>query len=177
VDSTTTINGSDYRIISDNPMIWKAGSPAPSPSYAGWYLDLPTLGERQVTDPVLRGNRAIFTTVIPSSDPCANGGEGWLMELDTANGGRLDETPFDTNGDLKFNDADKTSFGGGTVATGGTRFKTGIPSAPVILNGGTGGACLGGECKFISSSDGNISSVNENPDDPGNVRSSWRQVR
>ncbi len=177
VVGTPVINGSDYRIISDNTMVWRAGSPAPSPSYVGWYLDLPTLGERQVTSPVLRGSRAIFTTVVPSNDPCANGGEGWLMELDIANGGRLDETPFDTNGDMIFDNNDKTSFGGGTVATGGTRFKTGIPSAPVILNGGTGGACLGGECKFISSSDGNITSVNENPDETVNVRESWRQVR
>jgi type IV pilus assembly protein PilY1 len=177
VVGTPIINGSDYRIISDNAMVWRAGSPAPSPSYVGWYLDLPTLGERQVTNPVLRGSRAIFTTVIPSNDPCTNGGEGWLMELDIANGGRLDETPFDTNGDMIFDNNDKTSFGTGTVATGGTRFKTGIPSAPVILNGGTGGACLGGECKFISSSDGIINSVNENPDEGGNVRESWRQQR
>ena len=179
VVATPTVNGSDYRVISDTPMVWKASTPAPTPSYVGWYLDLPTLGERQVTNPVLRGSRIIFTTVIPSSDPCTNGGEGWLMELDIANGGRLDVTPFDTNGDLVFDSTDLVSFGGGKVATGGTRFKTGIPSAPVILNGGPGPnpACLGGECKFISSSDGTVSSVNENPDNDGYVRESWRQLR
>ena len=176
---TPTLGGSDYRVISNNTMVWRASTPAPSPSYVGWYLDLPTTGERQVTNPVLHGGRVIFTTVIPSSDPCNNGGEGWLMELSTTNGGRLDITPFDTNGDGKFDGNDLVTLGSSKVATGGTRFKTGIPSSPVIMNGGPGPnpACLGGECKFISSSDGKVNSVNENPDNSGYVRESWRQLR
>ena len=179
VINTQTVNSSDYRVISKNAMVWRAGSPA-SPNYVGWYLDLPTTGERQVTNPVLRGGRIIFTTVIPSNDPCTDGGDGWLMELATNNGGQLSVTPFDTNGDGKFDALDLVTFSGSgsPVATGGTKFK-GIPSGPVILNGGPGPqpACLGGECKFISSSDGKINSVNENPDKDGYVRESWRQLR
>lgn len=35
----------------------------------GWYLDLPTSGERQVSPSILRGGKLIFTSVIPSGTP------------------------------------------------------------------------------------------------------------
>ena len=68
----------------------------------GWYLDLPTSGERQVSTPILRGGRIIFTTVIPSGDECSAGGDSWLMELDALSGSRLGSSPFDLNRDFAF---------------------------------------------------------------------------
>lgn len=186
-----TVSGNTFRIISDKPMIWQSGSPAPKPSYVGWFLDLPTTGERQVTTPVLRGGRIIFTTVIPSDDPCKDGGDGWLMELKAGNGGRPDTTPFDVNGDGVFSDLDLLTFtsGGSTnlVATGGQKF-SGIPSSPAVLVGnpvlspapGTSkNACpdAASECKLISSSNGSVIPVKEDPDVCINCRASWRQLR
>jgi type IV pilus assembly protein PilY1 len=177
----------NFRVISDNAMVWRAGSPVPNPSYIGWYLDLPTTGERQVTFPVLRGSRIIFTTVIPSDDPCTAGGTGWLMELNASNGGRLDSTPFDVNGDGVFNADDLFTVGTDTVPAGGQKFD-GIPSSPAILVGTPGlsppattdpNACpdASSECKLLSSSDGSIKKVKEDPDICINCRASWRQLR
>lgn len=48
----------------------------------GWYLDFtPEHGERVITKPQLIFDRLIFTTLIPTGDPCKAGGESWLMEL------------------------------------------------------------------------------------------------
>ena len=55
----------------------------------GWYMDLPTSGERVAVDPIMRDGRIVFTTLIPDSSPVHAGGTGWLMELDFKNGGQL----------------------------------------------------------------------------------------
>ncbi len=68
-------------------------------TYRGWYIDLPTTGERVDVNPLLRSGRFVFATRIPSTAQCVAGGTSWLMELDYLTGGRLDESPFDTNND------------------------------------------------------------------------------
>lgn len=51
-------------------------------SVYGWHLDFtPSHGERVITKPQLVFDRLIFTTLIPTGDPCKAGGESWLMEL------------------------------------------------------------------------------------------------
>lgn len=51
----------------------------------GWYLDFDQgdkdTSERVITKPQLLFDRLIFTTLIPSDDPCVVGGQSWLMEL------------------------------------------------------------------------------------------------
>lgn len=188
VISTQTISGVDYRVISSNSMTWKTTSS--SAGYIGWYLDLPTTGERSVTDPVLRDGRIIFTSLVPSSDPCTAGGDGWLMELDATSGGRLDTTPFDVNNNGTFDTNDNlciSSCGSSSqvsVPAGGQRF-SGIPSSPAILAGGNPSAnpgCTGAKCgeqKLISSSDSSamLKQVAENPANCNYCRASWRQLR
>lgn len=44
--------------------------------------------------------------MIPNPDPCAFGGDSWVMELNTFNGGRLSYAVFDTNGDGLFDESD-----------------------------------------------------------------------
>ena len=75
-------------------------------SHQGWYLDLPATGERQISTPVLRGRRIIFTTMSPSGNTCASGGESWLMVLNAFHGSRLANSPFDLNNDNRFDDTD-----------------------------------------------------------------------
>lgn len=104
IQAEPVVNGTTYRVVSNNPIVWKYGKPAPSPSYLGWYLNLlpssgVAQGERVVTYPLLREGRIIFTTLIPSSGACSGGGSSFLMELDASNGGRLTVSPFDVNGD------------------------------------------------------------------------------
>jgi type IV pilus assembly protein PilY1 len=62
------------------------------PSKKGWYLDLKNAGERVANDPLLVGSRIIFTSILPSDDPCSYGGTSWLNVLDAVTGGRAKET-------------------------------------------------------------------------------------
>jgi type IV pilus assembly protein PilY1 len=134
----TVLNGSDLtateRFVSDNAITWDlTGSTVGA--HLGWYLDLPVTGEKQVTNSVLRQNRIIFTTLIPPSggSPCSSNLDGWIMALDTANGGRLDDS-FDTNGDGKIDAADQINFSGVTQAVGGLKTNGGSAAGPVVLS-------------------------------------------
>ncbi len=56
---------------------------------------------------MLNFGRIIFTTLIPSIDPCEAGGRNWLMLLDAETGGMMSKPQFDTNGDGKLNSTDR----------------------------------------------------------------------
>jgi len=48
----------------------------------GWYIDFDvTNGERVKNTPLLITDKLIFSTLIPSANPCDNGGSSWLMEV------------------------------------------------------------------------------------------------
>lgn len=79
-------------------------------THHGWYMDLPASGERVAANPIARDGRAVFVTQIPGDDPCSAGGTGWVMELDYLTGGRLDDPPFDLNGDLSINSGDLVAY-------------------------------------------------------------------
>lgn len=168
-DSTTTV---DLRVTSTNSIDWD--------TQLGWYMDLynPNTvvgkeeGERQVSNPVVRDGRIIFTTLIPEN-PCKGGGSSFLMELDSADGGRLPEPPFDLNNDGMFDSRDlhyKKDTNGNMVLTipSGIRFGSGILSTPKVLN------CKGEECKYLSNSQGGLEKINENSLGTGKL--SWRQL-
>ena len=169
------------RVPSDNPL--QAGA-------QGWFLDLlqpgPIYqGEKQVTNPVVRNGAVIFTTLIPSNDPCDFGGDSWLMELDLFNGGQLDMSPFDLNRDGVFDDRDLVSNApGGTGnanngVAGGIFSEEGILQAPGVGDGrfGTEEDGKAVQYKYLSGSSGRIQMVIENPRLGGNGRQSWRQIR
>lgn len=160
--STPIFNGStQVRLVSQNPMDWN--------SKKGWYIDLPTPGERSITDSRLLGGRVIFTTYIPSSNVCSGGGQSWLMVLDFANGGALTKPEIDLNGDNKLDMADTA---GGAVP-GGIPLGQGYASAPTIVKGKQGD---NGDSKLLSRSTGAIDTVKER----GGFlqgRLSWRQLQ
>ncbi|MEO7775719.1 MAG: PilC/PilY family type IV pilus protein [Steroidobacteraceae bacterium] len=166
-----------------------------APDYAtkkGWYIDLvsPTNGfegEMQVSDPLFRNGRVIFTTLIPDTDLCAYGGRSWLMEMDALSGTRLDYSPFDLNNDGTFdgNDYVEITLPDGSktkVAVSGVQTADGITSKPSILtsldpNGGGAGGPDCKEFKVMPNTSGGLQSMAENCG-PGVVgRQSWRQVR
>lgn len=122
------------RTSTDNPIDWD--------SQRGWIVDILSNtgvngGERQVSDAVLRNGRIVFTTLIPGDDLCQAGGTGWVMELDAANGGSIDNvSPFDIDGDGLINNAD-LDFNGDGVSDEpvvGIFVSTGIPSSPTIID-------------------------------------------
>lgn len=153
---------------------------------SGWYLDLvsPVAGyqaEKQVTNPIVRDGKVIFTTLIPNTDPCGAGGTSWLMELDMLSGSALDTAPFDINNDGQFTDADMVALtsGGGYRHISGIQWGTaGILQSPGVIEGetsGGGGGCV--QFKYMPDSAGNIQRVSENCGPGGLGRQSWRQLR
>jgi type IV pilus assembly protein PilY1 len=156
-------------------------------SHSGWFLDLTwpaafggpgAVGERVVSRAIVRGDRVIFATLIPNTDPCAFGGDSWLMELNTFNGGRLDYAVFDLNGDGLFDDADWIDV----TAADGSVIRV-LPSAiapdvniiktPAVI---TGIGPNDDEVKIVSGSSGQLMRIMER----GSTelgRLSWRQLR
>ena len=130
-------------------------------------------GERQVSNTIIRNGRIIFTTLIPSGDICEAGGSGWLMELDVNNGGALDSSPIDTNGDGVIDAADLLLIDGKLVAPAGIQPESGgILSTPAIIDN----TLTGTENKFLSTSSGSIVNVLESGSNRARDRQSWREV-
>ena len=141
----------------------------------GWYMDLLSPvngneGERAVSAPILRSGRIIFTTLIPSADPCEAGGTSWLMELDAEGGGRLPLSPFDVNDDGVFDERDNVpGEGGASTPPSGVRSGVGIIQTPAIIEAGSV------EYKIGSGSTGEIETIRERGRD-NKGRTSWRQL-
>ena len=178
VDSTTTKGGFSVRLTSNNPIQWATAATPAAGQHLGWYMDLPTQGERSVNPALVREGKVIFSTTIPASIPCEPGNDGWLMELDGFGGGRLADT-FDLNQDGAINAGDRVSSGGGEVAASGV--KTGGGSGVTILSTNPNLAnpprpaeeCL--EVKLANTSEGKIVRMEEKCRGPS--RESWMQSR
>ena len=179
------------RVTTDNQIKWHTGvgNPlgAPITSHLGWRIDLlntqfgtneDNLGERVVANAILRpGHKIVYTSLLPSSDPCAAGGKSFLYELDGKDGSRLGEAPFDLNGDGQFDEKDYILLGRrgygvlASVAPSGKLSKVGIASPPVIVSDRKK------ELKFSSGSTGGMGTTTENPGAGVVGRQAWRQLR
>jgi type IV pilus assembly protein PilY1 len=175
-------SGLIVRTISDEEVDWGLQK--------GWYLDLvdvapapprnpQAIGERVVSTPIIRGDRAIFVTIIPSTDACDPGGTSWLMEVNLATGGTFDYSILDINRDNEVNELDLV---GGEVVTGQKLDTLGISKTPVILDDPPGGDKSGFN-KLLTGTTGKIEIVRNGggpnpPNNPNGVsRRSWIQIR
>jgi type IV pilus assembly protein PilY1 len=141
----------------------------------GWYMYLPTTGERMVTDPTIRAGRVVFNTLIPNTDPCGFGGSGSVMEVNVMTGNRYDTPTFDTNGDQQISLADLVNAGSGLENTSG-RMITSIPAAAGFLSMQRPGASPF-ENKYVNTSSGNVSVIGETAGLGKAGRASWRQIQ
>ena len=169
------------------------GDPVDFASQSGWVIDLPTLGERVIFDPIAISDRISFATIIPpletAPDPCVPTLTGWLMEVDALNGISTESITFDVNRDGDFDSNDTTSITGvsGTnLQVAGIRPSSGgAPTPPAIIrvdngrddSGATGVLNPNGDTSDLSrivlDSDGNVEQINtETPIS----RTSWRQL-
>ncbi|MBC7704842.1 MAG: pilus assembly protein PilY [Rhodoferax sp.] len=143
----------------------------------GWYMNLPSSGERAIGDPRFRGGRIIFTTIIPNvSDPCAFGGSSWLMELDAITGNRFDGPTFDTNGDGTITAADLVlGSTGNSSPSGQGGVDNGIWSTSSISGNTAGTKPV--EDKYSNTSEGVVNHIRETAGKGGEGRAMWREVR
>jgi type IV pilus assembly protein PilY1 len=171
-----TVNGNSLGALSNNQiesqdgwyinLVWKTSFNGPGPD-----------GERATARALVRGDRVIFTTLIPSADACSAGGTGLLYEVDTQSGGRLAYAVFDLNNDGKFDENDfiEISDGdGGTITIPPTTFNPdiGLINTPTVLVEPN----TGDERKIFTGSSGQIISVPE----AGSIsrgRQNWEQIR
>ncbi len=86
----------------------------------GWYIDLPSVGERVIAEARVRGNMIFFNTVIPDISVCASGGSGWEMSVKLENGGSPSGPIFDFNEDgVIAIQGDTARVTGASIAEGG----------------------------------------------------------
>lgn len=145
----------------------------------GWYLDLvyngAQRGERVVSNMLFLSGKIIFSTIIPTTDPCDFGGESWLMELNAITGSRLNYNVFDINGDDVFDTNDTVTYSSGgqnyTVPASGVQATVGLVATPSVLNAGDK------EYKYLPGTSGGIQKVHENPGKQIFGRQSWRQLQ
>ena len=184
-----TDKGFEYRLTTKMSPTWDdpESNGVDSGKVMGWFLDLynteggntDNKGERQVSDPILRDGRIIFTTLIPFTDPCAStGAGGWLMELDAGTGGRLPFSPFDTDFSHTFTTADLVSFDENNdgneqlVAASGKKMPVGSLGSPAIIADVKNKK----EKKYGADLNGKLYSVDENPGPGNSGRKSWREL-
>ncbi|WP_341645050.1 pilus assembly protein [Thauera sp. SDU_THAU2] len=151
----------DYRLITQNAL-----DPT---KHRGFFITLlppsdVAKGER-VTGPasVAFSDRVIFTTILPNDDPCEQGADGWIIEIDPFSGGRTDYSVFDMNRDGLFNAGDQK---GNTVVSGR---RTPGGATPAVLHGAERSYKIGTQA-------GPNQSIANKPDPNLVNRQSWQQM-
>jgi len=189
IDKEVTQSGVKVRITSNNQI--QTGD-------RGWYMDLlipPTPGtaegERMIANPRVRNGRALFVTVVPGSDPCVPGGKTRFTELDIFSGSRLDDPPFDVNGDGRVDDNDMIVI----TLPDGTKERYSASSIELDLNYGTSPGMIAndntdvfyvtgedpdttpapGTTPFITND--SLRGIRADPGPNAHGRQSWRQLR
>ncbi len=124
---------SENRVVTDTAITYGTNH--------GWFIDLPTTGERMVVNPKIRGKYVFFNTLIPGLELCVPEGSGWVMAVQQENGGQPDEPIFDINNDGVIDANDQIN---GNNPSG---FKLdGIPAASTFL----------GDVMYTPNDEGNI---------------------
>lgn len=144
----------------------------------GWFVNLPTSGERIVADVAFRSGRLIAVSMIPGTACDTANGSGWLMEFDAITGNRLDVVTFDINNDGKLTAAllsgDYLAFTiSGTAGNNVSGRKIdGIPAGQTTV--AKGGVL---EDRLISTSKGTLEQITTGRGAGRDGRAMWREVR
>jgi type IV pilus assembly protein PilY1 len=174
------------RLLTDHKPAWKTAEDAsgqePDPSaaetnHAGYYIDLP-MGERVITNVIIRGGMLLALAFKPTVDICGSGGDSIFMEINAFTGGRPNYAMFDINRDNKVDASDMVTvtLNDGTSVTVppvGIKFG-GFVETPAIMRLGPTNVA-GTEMKYFSSSDGGIHTLAERAPKLGITH--WMEVR
>lgn len=165
INAQTNQFGYELRETSANTVNWL--------TQRGWYMDLTASGERVISQALVRYDRVIFLTTIPTADACVPGGESWLMEVEANSGSRTSVSVFDFNNDNTFNNSDKLTSGN---TASGVKSTVGITKTPAWLEQSPTSEIA---IKQMSGSSGGIFSLkNRKPAIAGQVRRLfWQQIQ
>jgi type IV pilus assembly protein PilY1 len=134
---------------------------------AGWFLDLPTSGERMVVPNQFQGGALLGTSRIPdSSNVCQPSGKGFIMAINPFTGGRLTQTFFDLNGDGLFDNTDKLTVSGTPTIVSGIGFDS-SPNAPIFVE----------NVLQVSLDDGSTRTLRTQGSAVDSRRLTWREIR
>lgn len=145
-ESSTT----DARIISENPIPWD--------EKAGWKLDLKqggSLDGEMVIEPMVNiGQTVYFQSLVPNSDPCADGASNWTYGINAFTGGKTPYNAFDMQ---------QVKPDGTTVIVSAIK-QDGEGGLSITDNPGGPEVCTGQSCEKVKTPP-NI-----------NARNSWRRI-
>ena len=166
----TTVGGYPARYVTtpvNNITAWGAGAG----QNMGWKVNFTlSTGERVVASPqYLSDGRLLFVSNIPNTDPCAFGGDSWIYQLNTANGGPPAFTVFDVDKDGDFDNYDNS----GTNVVVGVK-TAGIVPQPLVLDTDGGRVIVTPSTMISDPKDSSLSKTDKNP---LLGRQSWRQLR
>ena len=157
----------------------------------GWAMNLlkpvnTAEGERVVSPPVLFSDLVVFSTVIPSTDPCKGGGDSRVMLVEALTGKRPSSSPFDifggtsanptTTADGKVDSADLVKVGTKSVVASGVGLGIGVhKDVSIVGNHGYASGSTGdvGHITLKSAGGGGGGGGGGT----GGKRVSWRQLR
>ena len=117
--------------VSTNIPVYYVDSPNTSNDKYGWYFDLPATGERVINQAVLFGSTLLFTTIIPDDSDCSNnGGTGFIMAVNSQNGGPPVVPILDINNDGVVDSLDVTV---NSSISSGIQFSGSLPSEIALI--------------------------------------------
>lgn len=150
---------SDNDLNFDTSMGWKINL---RPVLVEGAANTNNFGERQVSNAVVRDGRVIFTTLIPSQQPCDFGGSSFVMQVNYRDGGALGFPAFDLNGDGVFDEVD-------TNASGRMSDVGIVPTLSILSDSDR-------DLAFGSGSSGDVDVMELNTGTSASGRQSWRQL-
>jgi type IV pilus assembly protein PilY1 len=150
-------------------------------STRGWYVDLPTTGERMLATPTLLDERVAFNTFSPTTDNCEAEGTSWTFIVDALTGGQLESPEFDINNDGKINNLDLVAGKPPAAIKLANATISGVTALRTLDTPRTGftktsGGCDPSQIKLISSNV-YVPGTSQNCTPGPTFRSGWRQFR
>jgi len=113
---------------------YSSASAPTSTNKFGWYIELPTSGERVVDRALVRKGHVLFNTIIPDRSACSASGAGMLWHVDMKNGGSPSTPQFDFNNDGRIDSADGVVVDGKTIGYAARKIEgKGLLTAPSVL--------------------------------------------
>ncbi|QTR46886.1 hypothetical protein J9253_02760 [Thiothrix litoralis] len=153
------LDGYDVRVI-------EAGLASDVDEWKGWYIDLPTEGERIVVPNFFQADALVGTSRIPNgTDICTPTGKGFIMAINPFPGARLGRVFFDLNDDALFNDEDKLTIDEIPTIVSGVGFGS-SPHNPIFID----------NLMQVVSDNGSIAGILTQGFSGVPTRTSWREI-